>query len=101
MPNDMPSPSVMTHSRNHPQSKVFAKTNELIEAGVTEADISKWIVNGSDPHNLGSNRSIYKCALQFMDRVKLVNIFVGDEPVPPDTTCGDLASLLSKICGSF
>ena len=46
--------------------------------GVIEEDISGWIATGSDPYALGSCRAVYKCAFQFVERIRLARVLLGD-----------------------
>lgn len=67
------------------KNEVLHKTHELLAHGVTEADISDWILKGADPHGLGgASKSVFKCALIFQSRVKLAKILLGDEAPPSD-----------------
>lgn len=48
-------------------AKVQEKCIELMDSGVTEKDITKCILDGSDPYNLAQeliSKSVYKCGFQ-------------------------------------
>ena len=70
-------------------------TLTLHHAGVTESQIAEWVVNGTDPYQLGTNRSVYRCALQFVKRVEMAEMLLGGSPLPSGTTCKDVVETLS------
>jgi len=70
---------------------VLNKTNELIAAGVKEQDIAEWITKGIDPHGVGgTSKSVYKCAFQFLDRIKLGKMLLGDQPLDSMISLGSM-----------
>lgn len=75
--------------------QVLAKTQELIRDGITEANIASWVVKGEDPYNLGTNRSVYRCALQFLDRVNMAKVLLGEKALQGFETCEEWALTLA------
>ena len=76
-------------------SQVLHNTMKLHHQGVTESQIAEWVVNGTDPYELGSSRSVYRCALQFVKRVEMAEMLLGSTPLPAGTVCKDLVEILS------
>ena len=75
--------------------QVETKTRELIASGVTEKDIAEWVAKGEDPHNLGgTSRSLYKCAIQFLERIRLAQILLGHTALGPNETYESLITQL-------
>ena len=79
---------------NRLDDQVLAKTNELIDNGVTESVIASWVVKGEDPYELGTNRSVYRCALQFLDRVNMAKVLLGEKALKDGETCEEWALTL-------
>ena len=80
--------------------QVLHKTEKLIECGVTEKEISACIVDGTDPYDLGgSTKSVYKCAYQFLARIKLARIVAGDLPLPPDADGSTYKEFIESLAG--
>ena len=68
---------------------------KLYNEGVTESQIAEWVVTGTDPYELGTNRSVYRCALQFIKRIAMAEMLLGSCPLPAGTTAEELVETLS------
>lgn len=89
---------ILGPTMHHPLTKVHAKATLMLTDGVTEDTITDWIVKGTDPYNVVSTgKSVFRCAFQFLSRLRLAKVLLGDEPIKEEETFEGLTTTLGII----